>query len=63
VRYLRPGGFYVIEDIIRPALDQWKDYLQGPQAPDSSMFDAALVQLPNPRNTFDNNLLIFRRAH
>jgi len=56
IAHLRPGGLYIVEDITRTALDDWRGWIAAhPQT------DIALVQLPNPLNWLgDNNLLLIR---
>jgi hypothetical protein len=56
---LRPGGIYVIEDLLepgafRPLMEKWRAELP---------IDACrLLELPHPGGHHDNNLLIMRRA-
>jgi hypothetical protein len=59
---LRPGGTYVIEDIVQKWADAWCDRLQNVYVKRYPTYQFALVILPNPLNRFfDNNLLVVRR--
>jgi hypothetical protein len=60
--YLRPGGFYVVEDIPKEALDKWRARLDSVYSRDFPNYEFALVELPNSLNDDDNNLLIVRRT-
>jgi hypothetical protein len=60
LEHLRPGGFYVVEDILKEAIEGWQSQLDMV----SSRFphhEFALVELPSSSNNVDNNLLIIRR--
>jgi hypothetical protein len=57
---LRPGGIYVIEDILQETVRRWRDYLQE-TCPCLPGFEFVFAELPNPFNHYDNNLLIIRR--
>jgi hypothetical protein len=58
---LRPRGFYVVEDIQRRVLPEWKTRLADSYAIQFAECDFALVEVPNGQNHDDNNLLIVRR--
>lgn len=58
---LRPGGVYVIEDILTSELGQWRHQLETNYSKRFSDCDFALMELPNSKNSFDNNLLVVRR--
>lgn len=62
LEHLRPGGFYIVEDVAAQTLDQWRHYL-GSVLPQSFPDHASvLVRLPNAFNDYDNNLVIIRRS-
>jgi hypothetical protein len=58
---LRPGGVYVIEDILRETIEEWHNQLETVYAKRFPNHEFALVTLPNASNHNDNNLLIIRR--
>jgi hypothetical protein len=62
IECLRPGGICVIEDIRHSMVNKWKDHLQTIYSKHYPGFTFALVLLPNPANSFDNNLLVIRRG-
>ena len=61
LEHLRPGGIYVIEDILKETIKMWHDQLDGIYSKRLPDHEFAFVELPNPRNSTDNNLLIIRR--
>jgi hypothetical protein len=60
LEHLRAGGYYVVEDILRGALEKWKQQLPV-YADRFPGHDFALVELPNAFNDTDNNLLIIEK--
>ena len=58
---LRPGGIFVIEDVVRETIGRWCERL-GAISKQLPNYDLALVELPNSRNHYDNNLVIIRRC-
>ena len=58
--HVRPGGTYVIEDIGTETLSRWRAMLPA-FAQSRPAFEFALLELPNPVNQQDNNLLAIRR--
>jgi hypothetical protein len=58
---VRPGGIYVIEDILQETIGRWHNQLETIYAKQFPNHDFALVELPNSYNTHDNNLLIISR--
>ena len=60
LEHVAPGGTYVVEDIESRALPAWRSMLRDLAArhPD---FEFVLLELPNPANQQDNNLLVARR--
>lgn len=62
LEHLRPGGWYVTEDIAGTTIDRWKQQLETVYSTRYPSFAFALVRLPNSENDFDNNLLIIRRS-
>jgi SAM-dependent methyltransferase len=59
---LRPGGIYVVEDILQESVQQWHDYLAKTASGFAPEFEFVFAELPNKFNHFDNNLLFIRRA-
>jgi len=59
--HVRPGGIYVVEDILTASLPEWRALLKSGFAERFPGFDFSLVELPHPYNTHDNNLLIVHR--
>ncbi len=57
---LRPGGVYVIEDILRETIGKWHNQLETTYSKRFPNHEFALVTLPNTFNDCDNNLLIIR---
>jgi hypothetical protein len=60
LEHLRPGGLYVIEDISNTELDEWRKHLDTVYSKRFPDYEFALVELPNPLQDCDNNLLIVR---
>jgi hypothetical protein len=58
---VRPGGFYIVEDIAGPSIGRWIDVLRNVYANRFPDCEFALITLPNPLNEDDNNLLIIHR--
>ncbi len=54
------GGFYVVEDIGRKDLPMWHKQLPI-YASRFKNFDFVLLELPNPLNNYDNNMVIIQR--
>jgi hypothetical protein len=61
IEHLRPGGIYVVEDILTTVLGQWHNQLETSYSKRFPDCDFALVELPNASNRYDNNLLVIRR--
>lgn len=61
IEHLRPGGIYVVEDILTSVLGQWHDQLETIYSKRFPDCDFALIELPNSNNRYDNNLLVIRR--
>jgi len=59
--HIRPGGIYVVEDILNDALDKWRAYLAESCSSRFSNYDFALVELSETVENSDNNLLLIRR--
>jgi len=57
---LRPGGFYVVEDISRETFSRWREAIEGTYSKRLPSHEFALIELPNSMNERDNNLLIIR---
>jgi len=60
LKHLRPGGYYIVEDILQESVAPWCQELEK-LATQRPGFEYALLELPNPANTSDNNLLIIHR--
>ena len=58
---LRPGGIYVVEDILEETIEEWRNLLETIYSKRFPDHEFALVALPNSANDRDNNLLIIRR--
>jgi hypothetical protein len=58
---LRPGGVYMVEDILQEAVERWHDQLQTVYPERFPNHEFAFVELPNAFNNLDNNLLLIRR--
>jgi hypothetical protein len=61
LEHLRPGGVYVIEDIVQETIERWHNQLETVYSKRFPNDEFALVELPNSFNDYDNNLLIIRR--
>lgn len=60
---LRPGGIYIVEDIVRKSIDDWCNRIETVYAKKYPELEFAVAILPNPLNVRDdNNLLIIRRG-
>ncbi|MBL8173888.1 MAG: hypothetical protein JNK48_04420 [Bryobacterales bacterium] len=62
IGHLRPGGYYVVEDIQSSLIGKWKEFLARECVERYPALALALVELPNTSNSFDNNLLVIRRG-
>jgi SAM-dependent methyltransferase len=62
LEHLRPGGFYIIEDVISEVIEQWRDRLEMVYSRRFPGHEWALVELPNATNNYDNNMVIIRRS-
>jgi len=58
---VRPGGFYVVEDIQRQTHGQWLDVLEDEYSKRYPGYEFALVDVPNLHNPNSNTLLIAQR--
>jgi hypothetical protein len=58
---LRPGGVYVIEDILQETIARWHNQLETIYSKRFPNHEFAFVELPNSFNDHDNNFLIIRR--
>jgi hypothetical protein len=61
LQHVRPGGVYLVEDILSDTLGGWLNLLQGGYPDRFPEHEFTLVELPHPYNAHDNNLLIVRR--
>jgi hypothetical protein len=61
LEHLRPGGFYVVEDVAAVTIGKWQAQLERVYSRRFPDHEFALVHLPNPVNDEDNNLLIIRK--
>ena len=57
---LRPGGVYIVEDIVQGAIEKWRRQLETVYSKRFPNHEFALLSLPNSFNDYDNNLLIVR---
>lgn len=58
---LGQDGIYVVEDILREAIDSWNNQLETIYSKRFPNHEFALIALPNVFNDTDNNLLIVRK--
>lgn len=61
LEYLRPGGFYITEDILREAVGAWYDRLETIYSKRYPEFEFAFVALPDRENQDHNLLVAYRR--
>jgi hypothetical protein len=61
LEHLRPGGIYVIEDIVQETIETWYDEIETVYSTRYPTYEFAFVRVPNVDNHYDNNLLIIRR--
>jgi hypothetical protein len=61
LEHLRPGGVYVVEDIVTSTLERWRDHLGSIYSKRFPSYEFALATLPNSLTQYDNNLLIARK--
>jgi hypothetical protein len=59
---LRPGGTYVIEDILRQTIERWHKQLEEKYTKSFPGHEFAFIELPNSSNDSNNNMLIIRRS-
>jgi hypothetical protein len=62
IQHVRPGGFYVVEDILTSCRGAWYNQLENVYSMRYPDFEFVFVSLPNPVNKADNNLLIAQRS-
>jgi hypothetical protein len=62
IQHVRPGGFYVVEDILTSCKGAWFNQLENVYSKKYPDYEFAFVSLPNPINKADNNLLIAQRS-
>jgi hypothetical protein len=58
---LRPGGFYVIEDILTESIGRWHEHLRTVCSKRWPDHEFAFIELPNTINVEDNNMVVIRR--
>jgi hypothetical protein len=58
---LRPGGLYIVEDVLDDTIPQWHNYLATTLAELYPSFEIAFLELANAANSYDNNMLLVRR--
>lgn len=61
LEHLRPGGFFIIEDVVSEAIPQWRDRLEKIYSRRFPNHHWALVELPHSHNDYDNNMVISYR--
>jgi len=59
---LRPGGFYVVEDILQETIGAWREHLDT-LSNRLLNHEFALIELPNSFNDIDNNLLVIHKLN
>jgi len=60
--HLRPGGVYIVEDIMWSDADKWYDRLETIYSKQYPTYEFAFVVLADGGNRTCNNLLVLRRA-
>ena len=60
--HLKPGGFYVIEDVATSLLPQWRERIESLYVGRFHGTQIAVVSIPNHLNSVDNNLIIIQRT-
>src|ERR1017187_7346236 len=61
LNYLRPGGIYVVEDIMWGDIDEWCDRLENVYVKRYPNCEFALAIISSPKQQGSNNLLVVRR--
>ena len=61
LEHLRPGGIYVVEDILQDTIERWHAHLEAVCPTQFSHYEFALVELADKFSGSDNNLLLVRR--
>lgn len=61
LKHLHPRGIYIVEDITRGALEEWRTVLENTYSHRFPNHEFVLVELPNAMNNDDNNMLVIRR--
>jgi hypothetical protein len=59
LEHLRPGGIYVVEDILHDTIERWHTHLEAVYSNQFPNYEFALVELAHGHS--DNNLLLIRR--
>ena len=59
IHKLKPGGFYIIEDIATKTLETWKGKIDDWKSKHPEL-DFYLLQIPCHHNSYDNNLLLIK---
>ena len=61
LEHLRPGGFYVVEDIDQGFVEEWFKQIDTVYSKRYPTYEFAFVALPTYSSVRDNNLLVIRR--
>jgi hypothetical protein len=61
LNHLRPGGIYVVEDILWGDIDEWYDRLETVYVKRYPNCEFAFVIISSPKHQGSNNLLVIRR--
>jgi hypothetical protein len=62
LEHLRPGGIFIIEDILRERVNAWYHQLESVYSKRWPTYEFAFVVLPKSFSPLWNNLLVIRRA-
>jgi hypothetical protein len=62
LEHLRPGGIYVIEDILRETIERWRYQLGAIYSKRFPTDEFLLLEIPNAFNDYDNTLVIVRKG-
>lgn len=58
---LKPGGYYVVEDLYNTTIPQWRDIMKNSKFPFEINYQILELAHPTMKNHIDNNLLIIHR--
>jgi hypothetical protein len=62
IEKVKPGGYYIIEDIATNSLNRWEQYIDSIKKQHNNM-EFTLLSIPSQINRIDNNLLIIKKLN